>query len=218
MDINWQIQVGDCCDILENTPDNSVDLVFADPPYNVGKDYGIYKDNLPQEDYERIMKHVIFHSKRISNNNIAFYVGGKLTRDFCQWIPDAHLVIVEKRAIGAMSGEFFLQYHSLFVTGKPNKKLKDLWSDIRLPGEGYFYDAVRYGHPGETPLKLVKRVVTHFTSDGQTVFDPYMGIGTTAIACIQTGRKVIGIELNPEYAGTATERIKQELSQLRLEI
>ena len=211
------LRLGDCLEILPTLPDNSVDAVITDPPYNVGKDYGTYKDNLPPDSYKQFMINVIGEARRISNNNIVFYVGGKLTSLFCELIPDAHLIIVMKRAIGAMSGNYFLQYHSMFSTIKPITKTKDLWDDVRLPGEGYFYREKRYDHPGQTSCILTKKIINIYVSEG-VILDPFAGIGTTGVACVQTGRNFIGIEIDKDYFAVAEKRISEAQLQMRMEI
>lgn len=67
------------------------------------------------------------------------------------------------------------------------------------------------GHPTGKPLPLFVNLVLDFTDAGEEVVDPFMGSGTTGIACIRTGRKFIGIERDPVHFKTAVERIKREL-------
>jgi site-specific DNA-methyltransferase (adenine-specific) len=58
--------------------------------------------------------------------------------------------------------------------------------------------------------------INDFTDSGETVLDPFMGSGTTGIACIRTGRKFIGIEIDPGYFQIACDRIRRELQQTTL--
>lgn len=69
------------------------------------------------------------------------------------------------------------------------------------------------GHPTGKPLGLFANFVKDFTDIGDIVLDPYMGSGTTGIACIRTGRKFIGIEIDESYCETAAKRIERELAQ-----
>ena len=72
----------------------------------------------------------------------------------------------------------------------------------------------RHGtHPTEKPVSLMTELVQLFTNPGQIVCDPFMGSGSTGIACVRTGRKFIGIEVNPEYYAIAKSRILDELSR-----
>jgi DNA modification methylase len=67
-------------------------------------------------------------------------------------------------------------------------------------------------HPTQKPLELMTWCIG-LASNVQTILDPFMGSGTTGIACIRTGRKFIGIEISPEYFEIAKNRIKIELQQ-----
>jgi DNA modification methylase len=203
----------DCLVFLRKQADKSVDFVFYDPPYNKKKDYGVYKDDIPEEQYREWMQECVTESTRISRRGIAVYVGSMITGLFYGIIPTAHVIVVEKRAIGAMRANYFLQYHSLFSTARPIKVTKDLWDDVRLPGEGYFFREPRYDHPGLTSLELTRKVIYTFTEEGGTVADPFSGVGTTAVACYQMNREFIGSELNPEYIEVANQRLKIEKAQ-----
>lgn len=62
-------------------------------------------------------------------------------------------------------------------------------------------------HPTQKPVALMEYLIKTYTNEGETVLDFTMGSGTTGVACANTGRKFIGIELDPTYYGTACERI-----------
>ena len=147
---------GDCLDEMGKMKDKSVDLIFYDPPYNKKKKYDNYDDNLSMDDYLNWMEIVFHESERIAKRGVIVYIGGLMTFDFHDFMPNSHLIIVHKRAVGAMTNNYFLQYHSMLSTAKPIKKCKDLWSDIRLPGEGYYFREPRYDTPGLTGLELTK--------------------------------------------------------------
>lgn len=199
----------DCIEFLSSLDDEGVGFTFYDPPYNIGKDYGEYKDDMSDDDYAEWMKRVVGEVRRVSKRGFAVYVGAKLTRMFYEIIPDAHLIPVHKRAIGAMEGNYFLQYHSLFVVGKPLVKCKDLWDDIRLPGEGYYFREERFGHPGQTAEALVAKVLYHFTQVGDVVCDPFLGIGTSAVVSLRMSRDFVGCEISPAYYEIAHTRIRE---------
>jgi DNA modification methylase len=205
---------GDCLTILKTLPDKCVDIVFYDPPYNIGKPYDGYEDNLDEYAYIDLMHNVARECERVSRNGVVIYIAGKLTRLFGNIYPDAHLIIVEKRAAGVLAGNYMLQYHSLYSTVTPILKCKDLWNDVRLPGEGYFFKENRYDHPGLTGLDFTQKVITTFTNEGDTVLDPFMGSGTTAVACIKTQRNYIGIEQSEKYCAIARKRVSETDSKL----
>ena len=68
----------------------------------------------------------------------------------------------------------------------------------------------KWGHPTIKPLNIVQNLIINSTQDGGVVLDPFMGSGTTAVACIRTGRKYIGFQLNPEYYEACRKRIINE--------
>jgi DNA modification methylase len=210
---DYRLYNGDCLPFMQSLGDGEVDFTFYDPPYNREKDYGVYKDSLPPDEYRRWMIEVAREVRRVSRRGFAVYVSSTLTRLFFEILPDAHLIPIHKRAVGAMMGGYFLQYHSLFVVGEPIIRCADLWDDIRLPGEGYYFREERFNHPGQTALALVRRVLHHFTVEGDVVFDPFLGVGTTAVAALSMGRRAVGCEVNPTYIATAERRIRSLLAQ-----
>ena len=198
-----------CIDVLPEIKTKSADFIFCDPPYNCKKDYGVCKDDMSPTEYHDFMQTIITESIRIARKGIAFYVGGNLTKEFMGLMPpESHLIIVHKRAVGIMCNNYFLQYHSLFVTAPPIKKCKDLWDDIRLPGEGYFFREKRYPSPGLTSVELTKKVLSHFTVEGDSVLDPFLGSGTTMVACLELNRNCLGIEIDSKWEPTYIERLK----------
>jgi site-specific DNA-methyltransferase (adenine-specific) len=68
-------------------------------------------------------------------------------------------------------------------------------------------------HPTQKPLSLMKKLVCDFTDEGDTVFDPFMGAGTTGVACMMTGRNFIGCEKKPDYYAISERRIKAAAAQ-----
>lgn len=68
-------------------------------------------------------------------------------------------------------------------------------------------------HPTEKPIPLMAEIVQDFTNAGQTVMDPFMGSGTTGVACVRTGRSFIGIEMDPKWFDVSCERIAKAYAQ-----
>lgn len=71
-------------------------------------------------------------------------------------------------------------------------------------------------HPNEKPVAVVSKMVRLSSAVGWTVLDPFMGSGTTGVACIRTGRRFIGIEIDPRHFKTACDRIQREVDQFQL--
>jgi len=97
---------------------------------------------------------------------------------------------------------FDLPYAKLCQTYNPQMGLTDVWNDIS------FYAEERF-HPTQKPQKLLTRLLLASSNEGDLVLDPFMGGGSTAVACIATKRKYIGFEINPEYYEQSLVRIKK---------
>lgn len=71
-------------------------------------------------------------------------------------------------------------------------------------------------HPSQKPLALIRKMILEYTKEGDTVFDPFAGSGTTAVACLKEKRKFIGAEINNKYFDNAMKRIEYAQSQTSL--
>ena len=76
-------------------------------------------------------------------------------------------------------------------------------------------DKVKRLHPTQKPVDLLQYLIRTYTNPGETVLDNCMGVGSTGVACLNTGREFIGIELDPEYYKISKERIEQH-EQIRV--
>ena len=92
----------------------------------------------------------------------------------------------------------------------------NVWSFL-TPQRKHTFKA-EYNHPTEKPVEIMKRLCEMTTLEGDTILDPFMGSGTTGVACVQTGRNFIGIEIDPKYFAIAEKRIKDAQQQMRLPI
>ena len=213
----YTLYLGDCLEYMKSMPDKSVDAVITDPPWNVGKDYGTYKDNLSYSEYTELIKKLRGEWERIANNRVSIVLGSEILKQWWDEYSEAKIIIVKLGAIVlTRKNNMHLQWRAILSTCMSNDFATDLWEDIRWPGEGYFFNEPRYGHPAMTPLKLMKRLVNLFTQPGDTIFEPFMGSGTTGVACMQLGRNFIGCEIDPTYYAIAEKRIKQAQMQMLL--
>jgi len=89
---------------------------------------------------------------------------------------------------------------------------KDLWSVTRIHAE----DPERENHPTQKPLEIIERIIKASCPEPGVVLDPFMGSGTTAVACIKLNRNYIGFEINPDYCKMIEERIKKLTSNTSL--
>lgn len=97
--------------------------------------------------------------------------------------------------------QFNLPYRRLAQTFNPQMGFTDVWRDID------FYSEKRY-HPTQKPLKLIGRLVSASSNEGNLVVDPFAGCGSTQLACIYLNRKYIGMEIDEDYYKSSLERIK----------
>lgn len=89
---------------------------------------------------------------------------------------------------------------------------KDLWSYSRIHAQ----DPEREDHPTQKPLEIIERIVKVSSPQSGTVLDPFMGTGTTAIACLKNNRKYVGFEINKNYYNLVINRIKKYNNQPKL--
>ena len=86
-----------------------------------------------------------------------------------------------------------------------DRQMKDVWQ-MTAPGKA---EKSEGKHPTQKPLALLERLITAATDKGELVLDPFNGSGTTGIACLKTGRRYIGIELDKEFVELTRKRIRQ---------
>lgn len=210
---------GDCLEILPTLEAGSVDFARTDPPYNVGKDYGTASDSLSDEEYIFRVVSWVSELKRLSGNKMCVFTPMKYTLKYWNILgEDYKQIVLSYSPEGAFRYGFVNQYSSLFTNVKPVKKTKNVWHNCQMTGLGYFFKEDNFQHPGYTSLDINLRVIGSFTYSGQVIIDPFSGTGTTGVACVQTGRKFIGIEIDENYFLIAKKRIEQAQLQIRMEI
>lgn len=92
------------------------------------------------------------------------------------------------------------------------KNPSDVWQIAKVTSGTNRASPERTPHPAQFPLDLIKRIVLGFSNPGDLVMDPFMGSGTTAIASLECGRQVIGLEINEAYCAIAAKRIEAYLA------
>lgn len=197
---------GDCLELLKKMPKNSVDLILTDPPYGKKADKGTNGFGTAKNrryaggwDSQRPTKEVFDEMLRVGKNVIIF--GGNY---FCDLLPPSnHWIFWDKKGDIAFQNPFAdgeLIYTSF---KKPIKR-------IVFKQQGFITDSKdkRY-HPTQKPSELVTMLINEYSAEGDTILDCFMGSGTTGIACLNTGRNFIGIELDKAYFDIAEKRIKE---------
>ncbi len=183
------LYLGDCLEILPTLP--KVDAVITDPPYGMRKSF--WDANIKTDWLEQV-RHL----------PVACFSGVVGMRDYPtpQWVG-AWVRIASTQRIGALKG--FNNWEPILFYG-----MQSLDNDV-ISTPNIHEDT---GHPTTKPIELMRRLIAKMPAG--IVADPFMGSGTTGVACAQLGRKFIGIEIEPKYFDIACERIDNAYRQKRM--
>jgi site-specific DNA-methyltransferase (adenine-specific) len=186
-------------EVLRGLEAGSVDAVVTDPPYNVGLDYCGYDDK--RSDYAEWCASWFAELRRVCRGPIAITCG---QANVAVWArieaPDWWLAWWKPAAMGrCVVG--FNNWEPIALYGAPPKPACDvIRAEIRP-------EKAIDGHPCPKPLDWAAKQVRMLTTPGASVLDPFMGSGTTGVACFQSGRDFIGIEREESYYKIAERRI-----------
>jgi len=205
-----ELYLGDCLEVMKDIPDGSVDAVITDPPYGNETQYESYvdtKDNLIKL-IDGFMP-IVF---RVTNRALITCGVANIQR-----YPQVDWILSWTTAAGTGSSKWgFCCWQPILAYGK---------DPFLSSGKGRRPDTFVFGkpsdkfmHPCPKPIEVMKWIIERGTFEGDTILDPFMGSGTTGVACVQTGRRFIGIELNKEYFEIAKNRIAEAQLQTRMEI
>jgi len=215
--LSVQLYHGDCMEILPTLADGSVDAVITDPPYNVGLNYGDSVDDM-KIDYAEWCNSWVTLASNIAplvvfTPGIANVTNYRASDWIACWL---------KGFSGSRGGSIAVvnRWEPILIYGKPHTKLgHDIFESrpecyrAELKGQS-LYDTG--GHPCPKPVDLYQQIIAKFTMPGDTILDPFMGSGTTGVACMKTGRNFIGIEIEERYFQIATKRIDDARRQTLL--
>ena len=231
---------GDAILEMKKITSNSVDLIVADPPYNLGKDYGNDSDSKDFENYIEFTKEWTTEAKRILKPTGTMYVfmGFRfisylyqiLERDqklnFNNWICWHYT-----QGIGKKKG--FSPRHDDILMFTKSKDFTFNLDDIKIPqkfyrsvnnmrganpGDVWEFSHVHYcnenrqNHPTQKPEGLIERLILASSNEEELVLDPFSGSGTTLRVSQQLNRNCIGIEINPTYVEQTKARIEKEFT------
>lgn len=213
-----ELYQGDRLELMKNIPDNSVDLLLTDPPYGI--DYQsvwrkdktkrmskILNDKKPFTDFIPLIK-----SKIAKTGGILSFTRWDVQQIFIDefirnGLKPKNVLIWDKKSngMGNLKKAFGSRYESIiwipnddfkFKSGRP----QDLILSPRVP-------PCKLIHPNEKPVELLEFLIEKTTSQNATVLDCFMGSGSTGVACINTNRNFIGMELDERYYKIAENRI-----------
>ena len=235
------LHLGDCLDIMRNIPDKSIDAVITDPPYSSGTRQAVNRTagNIPKRG-EKWSRAGIIWDTSFSSFGLSVFMNSVLTAIKPSMSDGAHLytfidwrnyplmtmsieqsglfinnMLVWDKGMYALGGNYRSQ-HELIVFASRGQAKELTRHDT---GNVLYSKRVSNGeHPTEKPVELIAQIIKCSTREGDTILDPFMGSGTTGVACVQTGRNFIGIEIDPGYFKIAEKRIKDAQQQMRLPI
>ena len=181
---------GDCLEVMPTLDSGSVDAVITDPPYPNGS--GIMSDMVIDAGKAYIL---------IPKTNVSIWFWNTISNP-----------------------PFGEEPKTKHVWHKTNGWQAGTWESINIygntsgNGKVYSYPNVNVGesvpnrskignHPTPKPIKLMIELIENYTNTGDTILDPFMGSGTTGVACHLTGRNFIGIEIDKGYYDIAVKRI-----------
>ena len=231
-----KIVCGDCIEVMQKMPSKSIDLVVTSPPYNLknstgngmkdgrgGKwanaalqrGYQNYDDNMPHDLYVAWQRKCFDGMIRLLKDDGAIFYNHKWRvqngllqdrQDIVSGFPVRQIIIWHRNGgINFNKGYFLPTYEVIYIIANKEFKLApkanahgDVWDigqDSKNP------------HPAPFPVALIERIIGSTTAE--TVLDPFMGSGTTAIAAKRMGRDYIGIDVSPEYCQMAVDRINK---------
>ena len=204
-----------------------VDCIVTDPPYLIAYKTSRRKDKTHKFCHEidndrpsdtELIKNFIEKSFQLLKDNSAFYC-------FCSWkTSDIFKNLLEKAGFtiknqiiwvknnhtsGDLKAQFGQQYEVCFYCNKGRKfingkRLTDVWFFDRVSGKSLV-------HQNQKPVELIEQIILKSTDENDTILDPFMGSGTTGIACVNNNRNFIGIELDKQYFDIAQNRIKEAI-------
>ena len=219
-----------CFDFLPSIESNSIDLVLIDPPYQISKDtgfhscvegekrfmvsykFGEWDENftglqIAVEETYRVLKNsgtfICFYDlwKIETLKNMMEEAGYKQIR-FLEWIKTNPVPINSKV-------NYLTNCREVAVLGvKKGKPTFNSEYDNGIYKYPICHEKGRF-HPTQKPLKLIEDLVVKHSNEGDTVLDFTMGSGSTGIACLNTNRNFIGIELDEKYYNIAKNRLKE---------
>ena len=201
--------------------DEEIGLIATDPPYNINFKYDTYSDDLTEDEYiellcefqnyplaiihypEETMKYFV-PSLGIPDEVVAWCYNSNISRQF-RLINFYNCKVDFNKVKQPYKNPNDKRIRKRIENGSKGTRLYDWFNDIQLVKN---VSKEKTEHPCQVPVELMERIILLTTNEGDLVVDPFMGSGTTAIACINTNRRFIGFEIDEKYCRIANDRIK----------
>ena len=205
---------GDCLERMSRMPDKSVDMILTDIPYGVVNrdDNGLRNLNKEKADiFDLDINKMLEEFYRVSRGQIIIFCGKEQFSSIYEFFANqkgtTRPIIWHKSNPSPMNGQYvYLSGVELAVWFKP--KGRKVFNAHCKNTVFKHPNGSRKIHPTQKNVDLFEELIIDNTNENEIVFDPFMGNGTTGIACLNTNRKFIGIELDEKYFNLAKERIE----------
>lgn len=238
-----QIICGDSLEVMCQMPDKSIDLAVTSPPYNLKnstgngmkdgrggkwanaalqKGYANYDDNMPHELYAKWQRDCLTEVMRVLKDDGAFFYNHKWRvqngliqdrHDIVGGFPVRQIIIWRRKGgINFNPGYFLPTYEVIYLIAKKKFKLVPKASSFGDVWE--FKQEMKNGHPAPYPVDLIERIISSTTA--QTILDPFVGSGTTAVVAQGLGRNFIGIDISSEYCEMSEKRLEKNKTHSEL--
>ena len=238
---NQRLILGDCLEVMETLTNGSVDMIWTDPPYGHSNHDGDLNSRLNDhreiaskpianddaDGMRRVVDGMLHEAARVLSPDCCCCCccccGGGPRPTFA-WVADRmdrdglsffHSVIWDKKNPG-LGWRYRRQHEMVMVAHRSGGRL--LWADDSIAARNIFamMPPRERLHPNEKPVGMVKHFIGLHSAVGQAVLDPFMGSGTTLVACQKLGRHGIGIEIDPDYFEVACRRVEEASRQADL--
>ncbi len=230
-----QLIKGDCLIEMQNIPDKSINMILTDPPYEISKSVG----GMMERDNRNFIKHIdamgmansgfnvtnflyscIFKFKDLQSFNGVFFLSLKQLHNYIQFAIENKLqyglTYWHKSDPAPLCNNKYLNDVELciYIKGKNariygNYKSKSMVYKSATNRK----DKMLYGHPTIKPVDLMEKYLINHSNEGDVIFDPFMGSGSTGVACKNLNRSFIGIEMDSKYFKIAKNRIENHIVQ-----
>jgi site-specific DNA-methyltransferase (adenine-specific) len=222
------LRLGDCLEILPTLADKSVDVVVTDTPYGVnltakrakqrGGGVTARESSVNYEDTPEYIERVVIPAIEECIRIASCVVVTPGTRNLWKYPPAADMGCFYSAAGTGMGRWGFTCMQPILYYGKDPYLARRLGSRPNSSGQTYPNDANKIDHPCAKPIRMMEWLVTRASLEGMTILDPFMGSGTTGVACVKLGRSFIGIEKEPKYYDIAARRIAEAQQQMIMEL
>lgn len=216
MELN-KVYNADCLEGMKRIPDNHVNITLTDIPYGVvnRKSNGLRNLNKEEaDDFNIDMDELLREIYRVTEGQIIIFCGKEQFSEIYKFFADkkgtTRSIIWQKTNPSPMNGQYvYLSGVEHAVWFKPRGRKV---FNAHCKNTVFTYsNGSRKIHPTQKNLDLFKELIIDNSSEGEIVFDPFMGSGTTAIAAIDTGRNYLGFELDEEYHKLSEQRVADHI-------